>query len=184
MKLPQRLPVTHRNQRDPLVLHVLVQVALHVNAHRRGALVQYRIYRPVVNQPSHRHALLLTARKHVIPLVLRVPATLTLHQVFKLDLSENFLEFLLVDTLAFHVLNCVRVYNLIAQCSLGQVWALGDVEDLIDGWLVDYATEDWPKLPEDTEQRRFTATVGSCDEEVHPRLDLKVHGSDQDIPVW
>ena len=144
VKLPERLPVADRDQRDPLVLHVLVQVALHVNAHRRGALVQYRIYRPVVNQSSHRHALLLTAGKHVIPLVLRVPTTLTLHQVFKLDLSENFLEFLLVDTLAFHVLNCVRVYNLIAQCSLGQVGSLRDVEDLVDSGLLDAAAENGP----------------------------------------
>jgi hypothetical protein len=49
--------------------------------------------------------------------------------------------------------------------------------------MVAYAAKDWPELPENSEERRFTATVGPCDEKVHARSDLKVHGSDQDIPV-
>ena len=78
----------------------------------------------------------------------------------------------------------MRIDNLVTKSALRQIGSLRDVEDLINGWLMDYATKNWPELPENTEQRRFTATVGSCDEQVHARPDLKVHSSDQDIPVW
>lgn len=175
MELPECLSVRDCDKCDPLVLHVLIEVALDVDAHGRGALVQDRVDRLVIDQARHCHTLLLTSRQHVVPVVLRLPATLTLHQVFKLDLSENRLKFLLVNAFAFHILDSVRVDNLIAQCSLWQVGSLGDVEDLINGWLLHAPTEHRPQLAQDTEQRRFPTTVGSRDEKMHAGGNIETH---------
>jgi hypothetical protein len=161
----------------------LVEVALDVDAHCAGAFVQDGVDWLVVNQASHGNALFLTSGEDVVPVSNGVPGAFSAYEVVEAHFIQDDLKALLINLFSSHLFDGVRVDNLVTKCALRQIGSLRDVEDLVNGWLVDYATEDWPELTEDTEQRRFTATVGSCDEEIHPRLDLKVHGSDQDIPV-
>ena len=49
MILPEGVPVANCDKSDALVLHVSVQMALHVNADCASALVQNSVFRLVVN---------------------------------------------------------------------------------------------------------------------------------------
>ena len=159
-------------------------MALDVDAHSACAFVQDSVDGLVVNQASHGDALLLTAGEDIVPVSNGVPGAFSAYEVVEAHFIQDDLKAFLINLFSSHLFDGVRVDNLVTKCALRQIGSLRDVEDLINGWLVDYAAKDWPELPENTEQRRFTATVGSCDEQVHARSDLKVHGSDQDIPVW
>ena len=84
VKFPHGLSVGHGDQRNTNLLHIRVHVALNINTHGRGAFIQDRIHWLVVDQASHRDSLLLTARKHIIPIILCFPSTFSLNQVTKL----------------------------------------------------------------------------------------------------
>ena len=183
MILPEGLSVADCDECDSLVLHVLIEVSLDIDAHGRGALVEDSINRLVVNQTRHRHTLLLSSRKHIVPVILGVPTTFTCRQVFKLDFIENLLKLVFIDTLSSHLLLSVRVDDLISQGSLRQVRSLRYVKDLVDGGFLNAAAEYGPKLTQDAEERRLTATVGSSDKKVHARLDLEVHSLDENITI-
>ena len=66
-----------RDHRDADLLHVGVQVAFHIDAHRRCALVKDRELGLVVDKTSESSALLLAAREHVKPVGFGVEAPLT-----------------------------------------------------------------------------------------------------------
>ena len=146
MVFPQCLPVRHGNQRDALVLHVLVEVALDVHRHGASALVQDRVDRLVINQSGHGNALFLTPRKHVVPVGHGVPTALSRHEVIKAHFVQDYLQFFLVNAFAPHLLNGVRIDNLVSESALGEVWPLRDVEYLINGRLVHSATKNRPKF--------------------------------------
>ena len=75
------------------------------------------------------------------------------------------------------------VNNLVSEGAAGEVGALWDVEDLLDGRLGQNATLGWPQLTEDTEEGRLSTAVGTRDQQVHALLNLEVHLGDQLVAV-
>ncbi len=183
MELPECLSVRDGNKSDSLVLHVLIQVALNINTQSRGALVQDSVDRFVIDKSSHCNSLFFTPWEHVVPVVLRVPAPLSWHQVLKLDLVENNLKFLFVDSLAFHLFDRMRIDDLVSQSPLRQIRSLRDVENLIDCGLVDTATKNRPEFSKNTEKWRFSTSVGSCNEKMHAWCYTEIHWLDQNVTV-
>ena len=60
VELEQRAPVRHCEESDIEFLCLVVELRLDVHAHRAGAFVQNGEQGTVVEQPGHRHALLLS----------------------------------------------------------------------------------------------------------------------------
>ena len=58
---PEGFSVRDGDEGDSLILHVLVEVALYVDAHSAGTFVQDGVDGLVVNQASHCNTLLLTS---------------------------------------------------------------------------------------------------------------------------
>jgi hypothetical protein len=48
---------------------------------------------------------------------------------------------------------------------------------------VQFSSEDWPQVAQDSEQGALTTSVGSRDNDVHAWLDFDVHLLDQDVSV-
>jgi len=176
--LPHGLSVAYGNQCDSLVLHVLVDVCLDVDAHLRGALIHDRVDRLVVQQATHSDTLLLSSTEHLVPIVVRVPSVVPTNQVVEFHLVEDALQVLIRNPLGPHVGDGMRIDNLVTESALREVGTLRDVEDLVNRGLVDLSTEEGPELTENAEERALTATVRPSNEEVHPRLNAEVHGFD------
>ncbi len=77
----------------------------------------------------------------------------------------------------------IWVNDLVSQTSAWEIRSLRNIEDLIDGWLVNHSSKHGPKLAQNTEERTLTATVGTCYHQVHARLDLETHLLDQSISI-
>lgn len=75
MVLPECLSMTDSDKCDALALHVAVQVALYINTHGTSALIQYGILRTVIYKSSHGDSLLFTSGKHIVPVIVSIPAT-------------------------------------------------------------------------------------------------------------
>lgn len=69
VEFEQRVPVRHREQSYVQLFGLVVEFRLHVHTHSAGALVQDGEQGTVVEQPSHRHTLLLSSRQDVCPIV-------------------------------------------------------------------------------------------------------------------
>lgn len=134
------------HQGNSCIFGRLVHGALDVQADSAGALVQQSKLRPecgvivfgafnlvtfalpVVEEPCHAHALLLTSREHVLPVGIHIPATLTCDDVTQLHNGQNVFEVQVGQSLALHLLDSVRIDDLVAQIAQRHVWPLWDVE--------------------------------------------------------
>ena len=182
--LPERLSVADRNQSDALFLHVGVKVTLDVHTHRTGALVKNSIEGLVIDESGHGHALLFTTGEHVSPVVIRVPAIrLTSNDMRKAHILHDLVQIVIGDTSALEIGDAVRVDNLVAKSTVGQVRSLWDVENLLNRWLSQSATLGRPELAKNSEEGGFAATVWSRDQKVHARLDLEVHLGDELVTI-
>ena len=183
--LPERLSVADRDQSDALLLHVSVKVTLNVHAHRTGALVKNGIEWLVVDESGHGHALLFTAGEHVSPVIIGVPAIrLTSNDMRKAHILHDLVQIVVGDASALEIGDAVRVDNLVAKATVGQVGSLWDVENLLNRWLSQGATLGRPELAKNSEEGGFAAAVWSRDQKVHARLDLEVHLGDELVAIW
>lgn len=89
VELEQSLTVGHREQGDLQLLGFVVQLGLHVHAHGAGALIQDGEQGLVIEQSSHCHSLLLSARKDVVPVVDSIEAAFSFHNVGQLHVVED-----------------------------------------------------------------------------------------------
>ena len=85
--------------------------------------------------------------------------------------------------LGLHLFKSIRVDQLITESSIGKVRTLGNIEDLVSGWLVDNTTSSGPELTENTEERTLTTSVRASNHQVHARLNLKAHVIDESIAI-
>ena len=76
MVLPEGFTMGDCDERDALLLHVAVEVTLNVDRDGAGALVKDSVQGFVVDKTRHRDPLLLTSRKYVSPVVVRVETVL------------------------------------------------------------------------------------------------------------
>jgi len=76
------------------------------------------------------------------------------------------------------------VNNLVSEVSSRQVWSLWDIENLIERWLVEDTTGNWPELTHDSKEGTLTASVWTSNEKMHTWFDLEVHFWYQNITVW
>ena len=86
---PEGLSVRDGDEGDALILHVLVEVALDVDAHSACAFVQDSVDGLVVNQASHGDALLLTAGEDIVPVSNGVPGAFSAHEVVEADFIQD-----------------------------------------------------------------------------------------------
>ena len=72
MVLPEGFTMGDCDERDALLLHVGVEMTLNVDRDGAGAFVKDSVEGFVVDKTRHRNPLLLTSRKNVSPVVVRV----------------------------------------------------------------------------------------------------------------
>ena len=85
MELEQRLSVWHCEQRYLQLPCLVVQLCLHIDAHRACALVQDCEQGLVVEKPCHRDSLLLSARQNIVPVVYGVKSSFSVDYVSQLN---------------------------------------------------------------------------------------------------
>ena len=83
-----------------------------------------------------------------------------------------------------HLVNRIRVDDLVTQRTKGQVGALGNVRELFVGRLVHTAAVYRPQATQNTEHAAFTATVGTDDQQIVAAFDPETQLFHQDISIW
>lgn len=78
------------------------------------------------------------------------------------------------DSVALHVLDRMRVNDLIAQGSEDKVRLLRDKEDLLIARLNHNTALQWPKFTKDAEERGLATAIGSSNHNVRRERDFKV----------
>ena len=184
MVLPQTPSMTNRHEGNPQRLGILIHDLFRLKRHGAGALIQDGISRTMVEQPRHGDALLQAAREDIAPLCLGVPALgVELDEVLEVEDAQDAHEIGVGDVLGAHGADSVGVDDLLAEGAAREVWALGDVEDVAEGGLVDGAAVDGPEAAEDAEEGGLAAAVGADDEEVVALLEGEGEGFDEDVAV-
>lgn len=184
MIFPEGVSVADSNQSDTLVFHVGVEMALDVHTDGGGAFIEDGIAWFVIDKSTHGHSLLLSTTQNIVPVIAVLPSSFSVNEVCKSDLLEDLEKHVIGGTVSSALLNSMWVDYLVTEISGRQVWSLWDVEDLIEGWLMENATGDWPELSHNSEEGTLTTSVWTSDEKVHTWLDLEVHLWDQNITVW
>ena len=94
--LPESFTMGDCDERDALLLHVGVEVALNVDRDGAGAFVKDGVEGLVVNEARHRNPLLLSTGEHVRPVIVRVETVfLTGNDVRKSHVVHDPLQILL-----------------------------------------------------------------------------------------
>lgn len=147
--LKQTAPVGHGKEGNAQLLGLVIELGLYIHAHRRSTLVQNGKQRPVVEQTSHGDPLLLTSRKHIVPVVGRIKSLLTLLNVVQLHPFQE-----LSDLVVFpgYAVFRVRVDNLVSESAWRQVRTLRNVEQLIHVRTVEHTSCQRPKSAQYTEK--------------------------------
>lgn len=180
---PDSGSVTDGDQGDALGLHVVVQVLLNVDGDGTSAFIQDSVLGLVVKKAGHGDTLFFTSGEHIVPVVLRVPSTFALDQLAESHVFKENHEVIVSHLLGLHLLEGVRVDQLISESTVREVGSLGNVEDLVSSRLMDYTSSSRPEFTKNSEERTLTATVGASDHQVHARLDLKAHLSNKGVSV-
>lgn len=144
--------MTDRDHGDALRLHVRVEMSLDVDTDSAGAFVEDGVFGLVIDQSAHRHSLLFATAEDIVPVVLGVPAALTVDEVFESDLAEELSEVILRDVLGELILFGIWIDELVSQCSVGEVRSLRNVEDLFEWGFVQLTSINGPELSHDSEQ--------------------------------
>mmetsp|Transcript_8929 Transcript_8929/g.17256 ORF Transcript_8929/g.17256 Transcript_8929/m.17256 type:complete len:214 (+) Transcript_8929:3545-4186(+) len=184
MVVCKRDALTHCDECDALLLEVFVNVSFCLDADRTRALIQDCVLRAVVQQTSQGDSLLLPSAERVIPFFFFVHASSLICEVWQVDSRKQVNQVLVIIAFLQHFSLGIRVNNLVTQCSNRQVGSLRHIEQLVHGWLVNLAPEQWPQLTKDPEQRALSAAVGALYEHMHARLYFEVQLTDQDVSVW
>eukprot|EP00166_Cyanidium_caldarium_P006427 ctg_940.g412 len=163
---PQARSVAHRQQRDAQLARALVQEALHVQTHRRGAFVEHRVLRSMEEQSRHSQPLLLAAAEHIGPVTHIVPAVAAFAQFTQMHLLQQLLQIIVAQAALAHVAGGQRVDDLLAQRAQRQVRPLRHVEHAVIGWTVQRAAVQRPQSAQHPEQRRLAAAVRPGDEHI------------------
>jgi len=74
---PESRAVTHSDEGNANLFEVCVHVLFHIESHLTCALVKNSVSWFVVDKSSHGHALFLTSREDIIPVVFGVPTSFT-----------------------------------------------------------------------------------------------------------
>jgi len=183
VKDPDSRSVTDGDQGNALSLHVVVEVLLNIDRDGTGALIQDGVLGFVVEETSHGDTLFFTSGKYIVPVVLGVPSSLTLDELTKSDILQEYHKVFVSLFLGLHLFKSVGVDKLIAESSIGKVGTLGNIEDLVNGGLVDDTTSSGPEFTQNTEERTFTASVGASNHQVHAGLNPEAHLIDESITV-
>jgi hypothetical protein len=184
MVLPQATTVTDSHQGDAQRLGILVHDLLHVERHTAGALVQDGVPRLMVKETGHGDALLETTGEDVTPLGFGVPAFgVELEDILEVEDAQNGEKVSVGDALGAHSADAVGVDDLLTEGAAGEVGALGDVEDIGEGGLVDGAAVYGPETAEDAEEGRFATAVGADDEQMVALFERERECLDEDIAV-
>lgn len=161
---------------------------------------------------SRTYTLLVASREGITPLTLTIPTTFALHNVIQLNDLKDLLKILVRIAIGLHVLYSVRVDDLVAEGSKGQIRALRNIEDVLGMRAMDSATYetciksqvsktiwllvmrhldpvrqhftiDGPKATENAEQTALATTVGTDDQQMHAWLDVEAQLLEQNISV-
>ena len=159
-------------------------MAFDIHAHSTGAFIKNSICWPVVDESSHCHSLLFSSTEHIVPVILLVPATFSIHKVAKSDFLEELEKVIVILTSSLVVLVGFWIDELISEGTVWQVWSLRNIENLVNVGFMKNTRSNWPKLSHYTEQGTLSATVWSLNEKMHTWLDLKVHLWNQYVSVW
>jgi len=116
---PDSGSVTDGDQGNSLGLHVVVKVLLNINGDGTGALIQDGVLGLVIKQTSHGDTLFFTSGKHIVPIVLGVPSSLTFDKLTESDVFQEYHEVFIGFLLGFHLFKSVRVDQLITESSIG-----------------------------------------------------------------
>lgn len=87
------------------------------------------------------------------------------------------------DTTSTHLAKRIRVNYLLAKGASGKVRPLGDVENGVEGGLVDCASINRPETTENAEKRRFAAAVGSNNKQVVSVFESERQSFDEYVTV-
>lgn len=95
----------------------------------------------MVEQPCHCDPLLLSSRKHIIPIIHSIEPILSLLDIIKFNPTEQFSD--LVIASGNYVLR-MGVDDLISECAGREIWSLWDVEQSIHVRSFENSTCKWP----------------------------------------
>ena len=137
----------------------------------------------MVEESSHGDALLEADGEDVAPFVFGVPATGPVDDVRYIDRFEPLQEVGVGNILGTHLAEAVRVDNLLAESTAGEVRPLRDVEDGAVRGFVHGATVDRPEAAEDTEEAAFAAAIWADDEEMVAWMDGESEFRDEDVAI-
>ena len=97
---------------------------------------------------------------------------------------EDFNQVFVRLAASMHLVNRIRVDDLVTQRTKGQVGALGNVSELFVGGLVHTAAVHRPQATQNTEHAAFTTTVGTDDQQVVASFNPETQFFHQDISIW
>lgn len=84
----------------------------------------------MIEEPAPSYSLLITAAKCLSPVAYGIPATLTSNHMLHTDVGQYREQIIVGDSTLVHLGPGVRVDDLVAQSSDGQVWPLWDKNKL------------------------------------------------------
>lgn len=181
---PQTTAMTDSHEGDAKGLGVIVHDLFGIESDAAGAFVEDGVSWAVVEETGHGYALLETAGENVTPLSFGVPAfVVELDEVLEAKDLEDIEEIVVRDGLGPHLAERVGVDDLLAEGATGEIGALGDVEDGVEGRLIDGAAVNGPETAEDTEEGGFAAAVGTNDEKMVTVLEREREGLDENVAV-
>lgn len=96
--------------------------------------------------------MLFATAEDIVPVVLGIPAALTVDEVFESDLAKELSEVIFRDVLGELILFGIWIDELVSQCSVGEVRSLRNVEDLFEWGFVQLTSIHGPELSHDSEQ--------------------------------
>lgn len=153
---------------------------------------------------TYGNPLLLATTEHVHPIGHSIPATVPLLDVSQFDEVEIREQVVVVNSFAHHVFVGIRINHLVAQRTQSHVGPLRNVEQLAQSRFGQSATKHRPKLndtnavidhqrarrrardsylSQNSEQRRFAATIWPAYKHVHSRMDFERHVFNQHVAV-
>ena len=179
MVLHELLTVRDSDDGAAEFLALAIEATLNVDGDGRGTFIETGILGLVVVDARDVHALFFTAREDVDPILGGIPASFTLEQVGKLSILQNNEKIVISDALALHIRKLIRIDDLIAESTNGEVGTLRDEHDILEGRTRDNTLLGGPQLVQDTEHRRFAASVGTHDDSVYELRHLKVDRLDE-----
>mmetsp|Transcript_3257 Transcript_3257/g.5229 ORF Transcript_3257/g.5229 Transcript_3257/m.5229 type:complete len:431 (-) Transcript_3257:871-2163(-) len=171
----QRLAMRHGEQRDAQCFARLVQRVFHVARHGTRALVENGKRRSMVEEAAERHALFLTAGKARVPVAHFAERPLFQDEAGGIDDREERFEVRVGHAALHHLLDRVRIDELVAQRAEHEVRLLRQEENARLGRFGEHARLQRPQLANHAEQRTLATAVRSG----HHDVDATLHATRQ-----